>query len=205
LGQITGALTLEDFSPAIQKQMTIQQQKRQIEVTFLFPVALSKCTMEILLRDLRKKFQSGDWNPLRCKLDDIKRHFAEQRGDLGRRKISFYDFDCLYRRAACETITETWKETRAKEKGVAFPSAVNAETTIREGLFFSCLYSFSHSIFLIFSLFLLQSLVQPPPTCQSCLRTTRMMTQLSTLMMKLKKLRNRMRTSEGLGRMRQLT
>ena len=73
--------------------------------------------MNVLLLGMRKRFLSGDWNPRQCKLVDIKRSFAEHEVDLCQHNISFQDFNTLYGRAACETITESWKETRAKEIG----------------------------------------------------------------------------------------
>jgi hypothetical protein len=92
--------------------------------------------MEGLHRDLRNRFLSGDWDPLKCTSADIKRRFDERRGDFQQRKITIQDFDCLYRRAACETITETWKQTRTQERHGVCATAESAVLS-REGLF-SC-------------------------------------------------------------------
>lgn len=66
-----------------------------------------------LLLALRDKFKA-EWDPLQCNLPLIKQRFLE--GRYLSRDISLATFDTLYRRAACETITERWKETRAAER-----------------------------------------------------------------------------------------
>ena len=110
----------------------------------------------LLLRVLQKRFQSADWNPRQCSLLDIQNRFAEHKRELQKHGITAVAFDTLYRRTACESITEGWQETRAQEKGEA------AAIATREGLLF-CLFCFLYLI-LFFSLTFFVFLQKQPIT-----------------------------------------
>ena len=122
-----------------------------------------------LLRELRKRFQKGRYDPLKCSLGNIKSCFDKHKVGLRLGRITLVVFGTLYRRAACEIITERWKETRADERAAAEGAVVAPPftTTTTQGLLLLC---FNFLILLILSLShitLLQIHPPSPPRCQA--------------------------------------
>ena len=95
---------------------------------------VSTLDMNELYHSLRKRFLDGSWNPKRCSLDEIRLRFSDYESQLQQRNISFAVFDTLFRRAACEAIAESWKQTRLREKGHAAAIAA-AATEAEQGSF----------------------------------------------------------------------
>ena len=73
-----------------------------------------------LLEIMRQRFLSGQWSMLDCSPQCIQRIFVQNKGLL-EDEFGESEFATLYRRAATECVTTSWKETRANEissKGV---------------------------------------------------------------------------------------
>ena len=91
-----------------------------------------------MLSNMRKEFKAMRWDPLCCDFGSIKMRFEENKAALRRKGINFATFDTMYRRAACENITECWLTTRKIERGELRDCSVVAaedEAPVEEGVF----------------------------------------------------------------------
>ena len=79
-----------------------------------------------------EKFQCGQWDAECCTKAQIQTCFNHS-GGLG---VDFEVFATLYRRAACEKITLSWKETRLQEKAGKAPRQMN----VPQGGVFDCCF-----------------------------------------------------------------
>ena len=77
-----------------------------------FSLIVSAMFLISIYMEIVKRFNEGLWDARSCSHSDVKQHFDDYVG-LG---VDFPTFYTLYRRAACEFITTSWRQTRKEMK-----------------------------------------------------------------------------------------
>ena len=77
-----------------------------------FSLIVSAMFLISIYMEIVKRFNEGLWDARSCSHSDVKQHFDDYVG-LG---VDFPTFYTLYRRAACEFITTSWRQTREEMK-----------------------------------------------------------------------------------------
>ena len=72
-----------------------------------FSLIVSAMFLISIYMEIVKRFNEGLWDARSCSHSDVKQHFDDCVG-LG---VDFPTFYTLYRRAACEFITTSWRQT----------------------------------------------------------------------------------------------
>ena len=85
-----------------------------------FSLIVSAMFLISIYMEIVKRFNEGLWDARSSSHSDVKQHFDDCVG-LG---VDFPTFYTLYRRAACEFITTSWRQTREEMKCQRNPTGV---------------------------------------------------------------------------------